>query len=237
MRILVTRPREQARELARELQRRGHDVLIEPLLTIEALSPPTPDPEGIQAVLLTSANAAHALRGQLLRLPVYAVGRASAQAARAAGCAQVHEAEGDAERLARLVIERRRPVDGALLHPSGEEVREELAETLAAHGFEVRRHVVYRARAATTFSPALEAVLRQRALDAVLFFSPRTASIFVALAKSHGLGGVLGASEALCLSENVAIACRALDWRRVLVAQRPERAAILELLEGAERRW
>ncbi len=236
MRILVTRPREKAQELARELERRGHAVLIEPLLTIETLSPAAPHLEGVQAVVLTSANAAHALRGEILRLPVYAVGGASAAAARAAG-GDVHEAEGDARRLARLVIERCRPADGALLHPSGQEVREELAAALGAQGFEVRRHIVYRARAATAFSPGLEAALRQRALDAVLLFSPRTAAVFAELAGRHALGGVLGATDALCLSEAVAAACRALGWRRVLVAQRPARAAILELLEAAGRRW
>lgn len=237
MRVLITRPTEQAEPLARELERRGHAVLIEPLLTIERMTQDAPKCEGLQGVLLTSANAAHALRGELSGLPVYAVGGATAKAAQEAGCVEVHVAGGDASHLARLVIERCRPAAGALLHLSGTVIRESLAADLEAHGFEVRRQIVYRAGPAGALSPELQAALRARAIDAVLFFSPRTAATFAKLAGGARLAGSLGHVDALCLSEAVAEACRPLTWRRVLVARRPDQTALLELLEGPGRRW
>lgn len=236
MRVLVTRPRDKAEQLARELERRGHAVLIEPLLTIERLLGGAPELEGVQAILLTSANAADALQGEILRLPLYAVGEATAEAARAAGARDVHVAAGNAVRLARLVASRCRPADGALLHFSGQEVREELATRLEAHGFEVRRRIIYRASPASAFSPEVASALRQGAIDVVLFFSPRTAGVFVELARRERLEDLLTGADAFCLSDAVAQACRALPWRRVTAAARPDQAALLALLEAGGRR-
>ena len=43
MRVLITRPRERALELARALERRGDTPLIEPLLTIEPVAGAAPE--------------------------------------------------------------------------------------------------------------------------------------------------------------------------------------------------
>ena len=117
------------------LEMRGHDVLVEPLLTILPIAGADPDLAGVQAILLTSANALPALGGADPGRPVFAVGEASARAARAAGCGDVRAAGGDAASLARLIIAQCRPADGALLHLAGTDVRPGLAEALRAAGF------------------------------------------------------------------------------------------------------
>ena len=61
MHVLITRPRDQALELADRLAARGDTALIEPLLTIERIAGVVPQLEGVQALVLTSANAAPAL--------------------------------------------------------------------------------------------------------------------------------------------------------------------------------
>ena len=134
MRVLLTRPRAAAERLAQDLAARGHEVLIEPLLTIEPLPGPLPDLAGVQALVITSAHAVPALAGTDPRLPVFVVGSATAAAARAAGRRDVRVGEGDARALARLIARQLRPADGALLHLSGSEVRPELGQDLAAAG-------------------------------------------------------------------------------------------------------
>ncbi|MDF2781612.1 MAG: hypothetical protein K0S96_1416, partial [Geminicoccaceae bacterium] len=61
MRVLITRPRAEAAVLAADLAERGHDVTIEPLLTIEPLPGVVAALAGAQAIVLTSANAVPAL--------------------------------------------------------------------------------------------------------------------------------------------------------------------------------
>ena len=121
MRVLITRPVALAQALARRLEACGHDVVIEPLLTIEPL-PVALELGGVQAIAVTSANAAPAL-GAARHLPVFAVGDASAAAARAAGCMRVESAGGDAASLARRIVASCRPGGGAILHLCGTEVR------------------------------------------------------------------------------------------------------------------
>jgi uroporphyrinogen-III synthase len=236
VRVLVTRPRERAVELARELERRGDTPLIEPLLAIEPVAGVVPAVDGVQALVLSSAHAVPALSAAAKALPVFAVGDATAAAARRAGCGAVISAGGAAPDLARSIAARCDAGAGALLHLSGEHVTEGLAEALAAAGFALRRQVVYRAAAAPALSPATVEALAARQIEAVLLFSPRTARIFVELIGRHGLLEPVAGLAAICLSAAVAQPCRDLAWRAVHVAARPELGPLLEALEAARRR-
>src|SRR3546814_4295578 len=105
MRILVTRPREDAAGLVTALTARGHAVLLEPLLAIvprDAVDWPEGHQQA-QALLVSSANGVRAFaRADSRRgLPVYAVGDASAAAARQCGFDRVESAAGDVHDLAR----------------------------------------------------------------------------------------------------------------------------------------
>jgi uroporphyrinogen-III synthase len=211
-------------------------ALIEPLLTIERVPGVAPDLAGVQALVLTSANAAPALSAPARQLPLFAVGDATARAAERAGCSRVISAAGSGADLARLIAQHCRPERGALLHLSGEHVRPGLAEGLAAVGFDLRRQVVYRAVAARGLSPVTVEALVQRQIGAVLLFSPRTAQTFVELISRHGLQGDLVATAAICLSAAVAQPCRELVWRAIYLAARPEPGPLLEALEAARRR-
>jgi uroporphyrinogen-III synthase len=122
------------------------------------------------------------------------------------------------------------------LHLSGAEVRPELGEELIAAGFALRRQVVYEARPTPALSPAAVEAIRDRQVDAVLLFSPRTAHIFVELIARHELQDQLAAAAAICLSAAVAQPCRALSWRAIYLAARPTESALLEALEAARRR-
>jgi uroporphyrinogen-III synthase len=236
VRVLITRPRADAETLAQALEARGHDVLVEPLLTILPIAGAVPDLAGVQAILLTSAHALPALAGADPGRSVFAVGDASARAARTAGCGDVRAAGGDAASLGRLVIAQCRPAAGALLHLAGTDVRPGLAEALLAAGFDFRRQAVYRAVAAVALSQPTIAALRARTIDAVLLFSPRSAAIFADLIAGHGLSDCLGQSEAICLSDAVAAACHRLRWAAVRTAAQPEVEALLQQLEGQGRR-
>jgi uroporphyrinogen-III synthase len=234
--VLITRPREQALELTHRLAVRGDTALIEPLLSIERVPGVTPQLEGIQALVMTSANAAPALSAAAMRLPLFAVGDATARAARRAGSKEVVSAAGSAADLARLIAQRCPPGRGAILHLSGEDIRPGLAEELAAAGFALRRQVVYRAVPARALSPAAVAALSRSQVEAVLLFSPRTARTFVHLVARHGLQAHLAVTAAICLSAAVAHSCRKQVWRAIYLAARPDLGALLEALEAARRR-
>ena len=97
MRILVTRPQEDAQDFAEALHRLGHQTFIEPLLAIEYLQGPPLALDGVQAILITSANGARTLvkRTTDKTRTILAVGPATAATARALGFTDVRESDGD----------------------------------------------------------------------------------------------------------------------------------------------
>jgi uroporphyrinogen-III synthase len=233
MRILVTRPREDSERLAQRLEAKGHEVLIEPLFTIEPSLDAPLDLDRVQALLMTSANGvrAFALRSQRRDLRVFAVGEATAEAARAVGFEAVESAAGDVADLARLVRDRARPEGGALLHAAGSVVAGDLAGALEAAGFEVRRAVLYRAEPVPALSDAAMAALRDGRVDVVMFFSPRTARTFVSLARAAGVEAAAGHMAVLGLSPAVIDAAGEIAWAVREAAAEPNEAALLAAVD------
>ena len=233
MRALVTRPREDSQPVAALLRQRGLEVVVEPLLEIVPLDDVVLDLDGVQGVLATSANGIRALarRHPDRALPVWAVGDASARAARELGYAQVESAGGDVASLADLVKARIDPEGGALVHAAAAKLAGDLGGALAASGYTVRRVVLYEARQAGTLSDSLKAELSADSLDLALFFSPRTAATFARLATAAGLGPRCGRVTAFALSPAVAQELAALPWRAVIAAATPTQAALLAALD------
>lgn len=233
MRVLVTRPEADAAPLIAALAARGHAAMVEPMLRVEPLADARVDLAGVRAILFTSANGVRAfarLSGERA-LPVYAVGDASAAAARAAGFARVESAGGDGADLARLVAARLRPEDGALFHGAGKTVARDLKGALEGAGFQVRRVSLYEARPAEALSAPCRAALAEGALDAAAFFSPRTAETFVRLSATAGLSAACARVHAVCLSPAVAGALAKVTWRDVRVAARPDQRALLARID------
>ena len=232
-RLLLTRPEADAAALAEKLRARGHAADSAPLLHIRLHDAALPALDDIKALLITSANGLRAFAALSPRrdLTLYAVGEASARAARQAGFADVHAAGGDLHSLAALVQRLRKPDDGALLHAAGEDLAGDLVGLLHQAGFDARGLALYKAETAQSLPPAVAAGLRAGEYRGVLFFSPRTAAAFVRLATESGAGNGLAAAQAFCLSANVAERIAMLPWRGICVAAEPSEAALLAAMD------
>lgn len=229
---LVTRPREEAESLAAALAARGVDAIIEPMMQVHFHSSRSPDLTGVQAVLCTSANGVRALARLTdnRSLPLFAVGDATASRARAEGFITVASASGTVIDLARLAVERMRPQDGPLLHVAGDVVAGDLAGALRAEGFAIERRVLYEARPVPMLSETAIGALRAGSIDFALFFSPRTAAIFVRLAGSAAVGPCCRSITALSISAAADAALAELSWGDRRIAEMPNQRALLARL-------
>jgi uroporphyrinogen-III synthase len=232
MRILVTRPLEDGKEIAARLAERGHQAMLEPLLEPRFQDGPLLEEQGnalenVQAVLATSANGVRAFIRRSARrdLPVFAVGPQTAKEARDAGFQDVRSADGDAKALAEATRRWALP-QGILLHVCSEDAPGTLAENLTASGFSVRRCALYTIEPAAQLSPEAGAALKHGALDAVMFFSPRTARIFGALTDTLPTEGLTG----FCISAATAQVLQPSRFARIAIAQYPNQDAMLALL-------
>jgi uroporphyrinogen-III synthase len=230
MRLIITRPEEDAEQLADELAALGVESLIAPLLSIEAFKTETPDLSGVQALLLTSANGVRAFAhlSKERKVPIYAVGHASAWAAREAGFEKIKSGGGDVETLAALVCETLDFRDGAVLHIAGSMMAGDLAGILGRSSFDYRRVQLYHAIKATDLPPQCQIAIKDAEVDGVVLYSPRTAQAFVDLLTKARLDDYTGQLSAFCLSEAVAVKIVAYDWARVVVAKTPDQAALIK---------
>lgn len=232
MRVLLTRPREDAEPLAERLRAMGIEVLIEPLLAVTIDAAAAPDLDGVQAILATSANGVRAFAALSARrdIPLLAVGDATARAAQGAGFHHFESAAGNVETLAALAAARCDPARGALLHVAGSRLAGDLGGLLEGRGFAYRRAVLYAAQPAERLSAEAAEALKVGQLDGVLFFSPRTADTFVTLVRQERLVRPCRRLSAFCLSAAVAERARAVAWRRIAVATHPDQDSLLTLL-------
>jgi len=235
MRLLVTRPLEDAQELAGVLQAAGHDVLVDPVLEIVPTTEEPPKLDGVQALLATSANGVRAFAKLTPRrdLELFAVGSATAEVARLLGFTKIARAEGHVAGLARLTAARLEPEKGPLMHIAGRHTAGDLKSLLEAHGFKVERQVLYTARAAQALCKETQQRLASQTLDGVLFFSPRSARIFVSLADTAALTQSLERLVAFCLSPPIAEAAEDARWAAIRIAARPDQEALLANIEQA----
>jgi uroporphyrinogen-III synthase len=229
MRILVTRPLEDGQAIAARLAQMGHAALLAPLLEPRFFDGPEPALDDVQAILATSANGIRALVRRTARrdIAVFAVGPQTTQEARAAGFANVRNADGDSRALAEAVARWTTPAKGVLLHVCGEDAPGTLVESLARQGFAARRETLYAIAPATALPPDARAALIGDAVDAVLFFSPVSAKIFLEVCAGLSTAKLV----ALCISTATAKALPADAFAEIRIAAAPNQAALLALVE------
>jgi uroporphyrinogen-III synthase len=235
VRLLLTRPEPDAQRTAAALRAQGHDAIIAPLLHIAAASDAPLGSGPWAAILITSANAAHAVAthsavAQLHSLPVFAVGQRSAHAMAAAGFTDVTCADGDVGDLAHLVVARLKP-GTALLYLAGEDRSGDLAGDLGARGFAVHTAIIYRAVVAASL-PRVAADALKGGLDGVLHFSRRSAQAFVDAARATDMFEAALRPVHYCLSTQVAEPLAAAGAADIRIAPSPAEAALIALIDA-----
>jgi uroporphyrinogen-III synthase len=229
--VLVTRPEPGGAETAARLAARGWQPVLAPALVLTPRRFALPR---CQAVLVTSRAGARGLPPPVPGLPVLAVGRATAEAVRAAGWADVRAAQGTAAELARLAASRLDPAAGPLLLAVGQGYALDLAAALRALGFAVLRRIAYAAAPATALPGGALHALEEGSVSRILFHSPRSAACAITLLRAAGRASSLARLDAFVISPRVAAAAVAalapLAWRGVHVAASPGEEALLALL-------
>ena len=205
MRVLVTRPEPAASRTAARLAALGHQALVVPLMSARPLDW-TPPVEAPDAIAFTSAQALEhggPALGAYRDLPVYAVGDATAAAARAAGFHDIRTGPGDA-----AVLFAAAAGDGirSLLHLAG---RDRTAAAPPDLTITVRE--LYAVDPVDAPLPAA---------DLVLVYSTRAATQLVRVAGPARSGLAVAA-----LSPGVAAALGP-GWRTIMVALTPDEDAL-----------
>jgi uroporphyrinogen-III synthase len=208
-RLLVLRPEPGASATVEKARQLGLEALAVPLFTVEAVEWTAPEAGGFDGVLLTSANALR-FGGERLRslrvLKAFAVGEATAEAARRVGFDVAATGDAGVERLLGSI-----EPDLRLLHLCGEDRRE-----LEGAAQAITSLTVYRARLVR--HPDLS-----RAEGSIaLIHSPRDGRRFAELVAGRATIGIAAISAA-------AAEAAGSGWKAIAVADQPSDDALLAL--------
>lgn len=230
MKVLITRPEDDARVLAEEIKARGLEPVMAPLLEIVASPAALPDLDDYDALAFTSAAAVRIFAHKTLQrgLKCFVVGPNTKNQAEKAGFENIYCADGNALELFNLIV-RHKPK--RILYCAGKDKAEPLCETLNEAGIVCDEDDVYEARAVESLPPDVVHLIEEQAIDIALFYSARTAAIFVALAEQSGVKGKLKAIKALCLSGRVLESAHAILWKRTCVCEAPDGGSMMALLD------
>lgn len=211
-RLFILRPEPGASESGKRARGLGLDPVIVPLFEIMPVDWTAPNPAEFDALLLTSANAVRNAGAQLervQRLPVHAVGEATAKAARAAGLRVTARGEGGVDALLASI-----PVESRLLHLCGEDRREPQAPRQ-----QIVAIPVYRSRPR---SP--DGALSDIAGSVAAVHSPRAAARLAGLVPAAERASVRIAAISTAAAEAAGD-----GWACVAIAAAPEDGAVLAL--------
>lgn len=220
--VWITRARPGALVTAERVAALGFEPIVDPLLAVETLDAEI-DLSHVAALAFTSANGVEAFArlSDARRLPVFAVGRATARAAQNEGFASVSSADGDVGDLCDLIAA---GVSGPLLWAGAKQPAGDLVGMLRGRGVMARGVSVYQTLERT---PSEETLARLDAPLTVLLHSPRAARVLAALLEARPAPAL----RVLCLSQAVAQPLLGLaEPGSVTFAPRPDETALLELL-------
>ncbi|HEY4070955.1 MAG TPA: uroporphyrinogen-III synthase [Sphingomicrobium sp.] len=208
-RVLVLRPQSGAGATVKRARDLGLEAVAVPLFEIEPVAWEAPEASGFDGLLLTSANAVRQGGAQIEKLrglPVYAVGDATAEAARNAGFDVAASGDDGVDRLLGSI-----EAGLKLFHPCGEDRREPT---------EPRQRItpitVYRAK------PIQEPDLSAAQGAVALVHSPRAGARFAELLSDR-------ASVAIAAISAAAAEAVGGGWQSVETAEAPNDDALLAL--------
>jgi len=231
-RVLVTRPEPGCSATAARLAGLGFEPVVLPLTRVVPTGILLPDGP-FDAVMATSANAIRMADGsgrdRLVDLPLFAVGPATAAAARQAGFSHVIQGPGSADALAgEIAASIGRPA--RLLYLAGK-TRLSVAEAmLETEGIAVTVAETYRTVRIKLAPGGLRAQLGGRRLDAVLLYSRLAAQAISEALLDPAAAELAKGAAFLCISAGVAGALSPVLRADVRVATEPNEEALFSLI-------
>ncbi|MFZ0571020.1 MAG: uroporphyrinogen-III synthase [Rhodomicrobium sp.] len=233
MRLLVTRPEPDASALAEELRALGHEAAVQPLLEFRVLDFDPAPVIAADALIFTSGNSIRALRERpgfgYSSQSVFCVGSETERRVREGGFKNIAATAATAEELTAKILAA--ATKGLrLVHVTGEHQAFDLAAALSREGLSIGTLRVYGMEPRCALDSRIAGEVKAGEIGGVILMSPRTAEVFVALCRQHGLFDHTKSLHYFCLASTIADRLRPLEPVHVHVAPRPDRAALLALL-------
>lgn len=233
--VLITRPEPSATQLCEVLKKRGYETLSSPSLIYETRQIGISDLSSYDALVFTSAQAIHSLFDQDhshhfdLNKPVFTVGKNTDRTAHSYNFLNTHCADGNAQDLINLITQY--PYKN-ILYLCGAHISTDIRTPLKSQNISVTEAIIYEALLTNDFSEDTRTALSNDQIDVVLFFSKRSAEIFMNLITKNGYEQQLATIKCLCISDSVLEYVRNYTWKDTYSAKAPNQDSMIDCLDS-----
>lgn len=178
-----------------------------------------------QAIVLTSANASLALEHADWNrdIPVFGVGRATAQMAKSIGFTDCSSPSDkpypSATLLLEWIINNLEPEHGPIVFGCGQEVRHDIAKDLKKVGYDTLKVVLYNTQPIDKFSKNIELALKNSSIDTVVLQSEQSIKAFITLCHKYSIA--YESFTAKVASDHLQVCAEACGFLNVSLHQNP----------------
>lgn len=236
-RILITRPEPGASQTAEKLRALGFEPVVVPFTQMvglpvnidEALS------QKVNAIVVTSANALRYLPTDAVKtlccIQLFAVGDATADAARALGFTDVISADGNASDLYALVLAHV-DKDVHLLYLCGATRTLDIEESLLSAGLKFSVVETYKTEKISQLTDNIIGILQDKNIDGVCFYSSVSARIFNDLFALPILSDLIEFKYYFCISARAKNCLPSALSDQIFVCDQPRDDAMIRLISS-----
>lgn len=233
--VLITRAQKQGEAFAADVRALGYKSLCAPMFTIVPHEWSAFD-AGLDALVATSANAflePSQRYASLQGLPLYVVGAQTKAAALAVGFRDVVAVENNVNDLLETLSDKAFKLAN-IGYFRGADISVDIRAALGVQSINVQERICYTAQGVEEISADIISGLGDGRIQAITFFSKRTAEIFFNLIA--GRTGVAGLSDIkyLCIGEEVLECVRVLSnapAECVFAARTPNKQGMIDLIK------
>lgn len=233
--ILVTRPLQDFERTANALELLGFEAVHVPMMRFEPLTFKAPKLRGYAALVFTSANGLRAIENseRYRQLPCYVVGETTKKMAVGRGFEVLAVGDGDVESLCDAIKNDylARGLETPLLHISGVHMAGKLAIRLAELSIASERLQAYEMVEIANIDAETLRVLEAEEIDGMLFYSARSAKIFIENMKKDGILQKISEIPAFCLSKNIADGVCKPYLKHIYFTNQPDETDLLNLVQ------
>ena len=228
--LLVTRQQEDSIIIKEILTKLGFNIYIEPMFLIKYL-PVNLNLEYIDLIISTSKHSIIALSKTVKNRnkPIITVGDNTKQVAKKLGFLSVTSLNGN---ISDVISYIKNNTKLRFLYIRGQQVTYNLKDIFSNDKIRFHEMILYSTIDTQSLSKDCYNVLLHNKISGILFYSSRTATIFIDLIKKHNIDHKTSSITVYTMSQKIAETVNNVSWKSIKISDKPTNESLISLISS-----
>tara|TARA_B110000444_G_scaffold227981_1_gene233469 strand:- start:3931 stop:4647 length:717 start_codon:yes stop_codon:yes gene_type:complete len=231
--ILITRPKDQSKELIKELNSKGIKTIKESLYSIRYYNKKISYDKNLYYIF-TSIHAVESLIKnkeiyKLKNAKILAIGQKVKDALKIAGCKKILVNSEDSNSLIKI-LNKSKYIKCSFIYFCSNVVNEDFFKKLKVNKIDINRQIIYQTIPRKCFTKSLINNLKSGKIKAATFYSYLAAQTFISLLSNYRMNLLIKDTQIFCLSKRIAVPFRKKKFAQIYVSPKPNQPSLIVLI-------